>query len=69
MNSTRKGRCVPGGAHVDRPRDVVAVDLLLLEAHGEERDGGLEPDGGEGVVFDDVFFAYAEDLLCPVLVL
>ena len=58
-----RGRGVPGGAHVDRAGDVVAVDRRPLEARGEERDGGLQPDGGEGVVPDDIFLARAEDLV------
>ena len=49
--------------HVHSALPVVAVDIVSFEPLDEGRKGGLEPDRGEGVIFDDLFVIDSQELV------
>ena len=50
-------------AHVHSALPVVAIDVVGFEPLDEARESRLEPDGGEGVVFDDLFVVDSQKLV------
>lgn len=49
--------------HVHGTFPVIAVDVVGLESLDEAGESGLETDGGEGVVFDDLFVVDPQKLV------
>lgn len=49
--------------HVHGSLPVVAIDVLGLESLDKRRESGFESDGGEGIVFDDLFVVDSQKLV------
>lgn len=50
-------------SHVRSALPTVTVDVVGFESLDEGREGGFEPDRGEGVVFDDFFVVDSQELV------
>jgi len=49
--------------HVHRSIPIVAVDVVSFESLDEGGKGGFESDRSEGVVLDDLFIIYSQELV------